>query len=230
VIRKHDGDQFYSILYHTFARIVFWLTFFIVFIYNICVFRLRVLGKKNLRSHFKGAFLISNHVLYFDSAIIAHIIAPRRVFFTAMEKTFLMHFIGTYIRYLGAFPVSNRMPYNILISNIKKIFNKGNFIHFFPEGELSHLNKDIDNFRNGVFFLAFKYNRPVIPVTIITKPRTSLSRGLNHFLCRVTVAISKPVYPSQFKHSTGKTRHRIKCMANYCRKVMMEEYKKNRNL
>ena len=230
MIRKHDCKRFYSVLYHTLARIVFWFTLIVVIIYNICVFRIRILGKKNLRIQSKGAFLISNHVLYFDSAIIAHIIAPRRVFFTALEETFLLYFIGTYIRYLGAFPVSNSMPYNIFISNIKKIFNNGNFIHFFPEGELSHLNLDINNFKNGVFFLAFKLNRPVIPVTIITKPRTSLSKGLNHFFCRVTVAISKPVYPSQFKHSTGKTRNRIKCMANYCRHIMMEEYKKNRNL
>lgn len=176
----------------------------------------------NLRVKTKGAFLISNHTLYLDPAIIAHAIAPQRTFFTAMEKTFLFSIIGTYIRYLGAFPISENIPFHIIISNVHKVLQKGCFIHFFPEGELIHLNKNIKDFKNGVFYLAFRFNRPVIPIKIIAKPRTCLNKFLNQYFCTVTVNICKPVYPQQFLNKSRILKERIRLMSDYCRNFMID--------
>lgn len=223
MIRKDKKKRFYSLLFHIPAKIVFWLTLCIAILYDIFISRIRIRGRMNLRIKTKGAFLISNHTLYLDPAIIAHAIAPQRTYFTAMEKTFLIPFIGTYIRYLGAFPVSGTMPFHIFTENVEKVLKKGNFIHFFPEGELTHLNPELEEFKDGVFFLAFRFNRPVIPIKIITKPRPCLSRTLNQYFCKVRVTICKPVYPSQFNNKTRKLKERIRVMSDYCRNAMMRE-------
>ncbi|MBN2531407.1 MAG: 1-acyl-sn-glycerol-3-phosphate acyltransferase [Spirochaetales bacterium] len=218
--QKDKKKRFYSPLLHIPAKIVFWLTLFFVILYDIFIARIRISGRRNLHVHTAGAFLISNHTHYLDPGIIAHAIAPRRTYFTAMEKTFLIPVVGTYIRYLGAFPVSEDMPYNNFVTNIEKIFKKGCFVHFFPEGELTHLNTGIGEFKHGVFFLAFRFNRPVIPVRIITKPYPCFSRTLNRFLCKVKVIIGKPVYPSQFKIKNRSLTEWIRLMSEYCRNMM----------
>ena len=212
-------------MFHTLARIVFWLTLVFVIIFDIFVSRIKIYGKDNLLLPEKGSFLISNHTLYLDPAIIAHVIAPYRTCFTAMEETFRIIFIGTYIRFLGAFPVSKIMPMHILLSNTGHMLEKRRFIHFFPEGELVHLNTTVNKFKHGVFFLAFRFNKPVIPIIVITKPRPSLGKTLNQYFCKVTVKICKPVYPSQFREKDVTMKTRIKLMADHCRQIMIEEMK-----
>ncbi|MBN2441625.1 MAG: 1-acyl-sn-glycerol-3-phosphate acyltransferase [Spirochaetales bacterium] len=223
--RNDKSARFYNPLFHILARIIFRLTLFIVMIYNKCISGITIIGRENLISPHKGSFLISNHTLYLDPAIIAHVIAPHRTCFTALEKTFNIFFIGTYIRCLGAFPISETMPVRFLIRNIKNIFKKGYYIHFFPEGELFHLNTRINNFKKGVFVFAFRLNKPVIPVTIIAAPRRFLNSTLNKFCSKVTIKIGKPVYPYLFKKKNLTIKQQILSMADYCRKVMEEDIK-----
>jgi 1-acyl-sn-glycerol-3-phosphate acyltransferase len=221
-----DEKKFYMPLLHFPGRIVFRCTLFFTILYDLFISKIRILGKENLIHPSHGAFLVSNHTLYLDPGLIAHAIAPYRTCFTAKEETFMVKGLGRYIRYLGAFPVSGSMPFHLLTSTIQRIFLKKHFIHFFPEGELTHLNGTINRFKTGVFFLAFRFNKPVIPITIIPRPRQSLSRRLNKYFCKVTVKIGRPVYPYQFKIKGRTMIQQITGMADYCRELMKEDMEK----
>ena len=75
-------------LYQLMAAYVFWFTLFLIVLFDTFIFRVRVIGRGNL-AHIprRGAFLVSNHSLYFDGAVVAHVIAPRRTLFSALEST-----------------------------------------------------------------------------------------------------------------------------------------------
>jgi chlorobactene glucosyltransferase len=77
----------------------------VVVVYNKLVFGLKVYGREHLREIHGGFFLISNHSLYLDPAVIAHSVFPRRVYFSAMAATFERPILGEFIRLLGAFPL-----------------------------------------------------------------------------------------------------------------------------
>ncbi|MBA7517285.1 hypothetical protein ES705_09338 [subsurface metagenome] len=145
--------DFSSSLFRFLSTIIFWTTLLLVIIINKLVFRLKVTGRSNLSAISKtGCFLISNHTLYLDPAIIAHAISPRRTLFSALQSTFKIPVIGKYIRFLGAFPIPENNGLGKIIKPIKEALDKGWLIHFFPEGELHHFSQDIDEFQNGVFF------------------------------------------------------------------------------
>ena len=219
--KKKCNKVFYNPIFHLYAKIIFWLTLILVFIYDTIIFRIKITGRKNLEKTEKnGAFLISNHTLYLDPGIIAHCIAPRRTYFTALKETFRIPIIGTYIRYLGAFPVSEDMPVSILLHSIKKIFKENMYVHFFPEGELNHIGECVNKFKNGVFHLAVLLNKPVIPITIIKSPRKVFSKTLNRHFCRVIVKIGKPIYPAMFKADSLPKIKQVKSFAKYARKVI----------
>ena len=97
--------------------IVFYTVLALVILYDRCIFRLKIEGRENLTAC-PRAFLISNHSLYLDPAIIAHVINPKRTYFTAEEPTFYRGFVGPLIRLLGAFP----MPGGAALSGTSVMF------------------------------------------------------------------------------------------------------------
>jgi 1-acyl-sn-glycerol-3-phosphate acyltransferase len=227
VKKKRVSENFYVPLFTLASQIVFWLTLLAVILFDIIVSHVKVRGRENLRSaQKKGAFLISNHTLYLDSALIAHAIAPYRTCFTALEETFYRKFIGLYIRCLGAFPVSETMSMHMLIDVVKRAHRKNWFVHFFPEGELIHLDQSLREFKQGVFYLAFILDRPVIPITIITKPRLCFPEILNRYFCKIEIIIGKPLYPADFKNKGLKRKEQVRLLSECARNVIQQELKK----
>lgn len=210
-----------------YADFLYWVVFFSMILINIIFFNLRIKGRKNLKQINKiGCFIISNHSLYLDPTIIIHAVAPRRIYFTALEETFQMPVIGTYIRLLGAFSVSKKISsIKTLIKNVKSILDKKRFIHFFPEGDLKHLNRNINDFKTGVFSLAFRFNKPVIPITLVIKHKRIFGFKIHRFFFRVEAIIGKPIYPSNFKSASKNTMEQIREMSDYAHDVMMTSIK-----
>ena len=114
------------------APVVFWLTLGLVVIADKMLFRLRVVGRENLRllPRGRGCFLVSNHTLYLDPALVAHAVAPRRTAFTVYQETFDMPFVGNYIRLLGAFPLREHDPLRKIIPVVRETLRKGWFVPF----------------------------------------------------------------------------------------------------
>ena len=218
-----------SPLFALYADFLYWIVFVSMIFINIIFFNLRIKGKKNLKLiNKKACFIISNHSLYLDPTIIIHAIAPRRIYFTALEETFQIPVIGTYIRLLGAFSVSEKISsIKMLIKNVKNILDKKKFIHFFPEGKLSHLNRNINDFKTGVFSLAFRFNKPVVPITVVIKHKRFLGFKIHRYFFRVKAIIGEPIYPSKFISNGKNKMERIREMSDYAHNVMIANIKLN---
>ncbi|RPJ07489.1 MAG: 1-acyl-sn-glycerol-3-phosphate acyltransferase [Spirochaetaceae bacterium] len=186
-----------------YAKIVFWITLALVILFDLIVYHMRIRGRKNLKTVKNGGFLVSNHSLYLDPGIIAHAIAPRRTFFTAMAPMFDIPFIGHYIRMLGAFPVSETMPLRSLVRVVRSIMDQKKLVHVFPEGDLSHLSREIAPFRDGIFFLAILLDKPILPVVIKTIGQKNPLKIF--FKYRIEVTILPPIYPAMFKSEGNDT-------------------------
>lgn len=210
-------------LYQLAAGCVFWATMFLVIAFNTFLFRLKIIGRGNLRRISKrGCFLISNHSLYFDPAIVAQAILPRRTLFSALESTIQTNpFLGNYIRYLGAFPIPEQMGLRRLIQPLRTALAKGWLVHFFPERDLKFQNQDLQPFYPGVFFLALLLNVPVIPITIAIRHRILFGRRISRYYIRVKALIGRPIYPSGFFRPGLSKREAIERMAAHAREVMM---------
>jgi 1-acyl-sn-glycerol-3-phosphate acyltransferase len=211
------------------APLVFWATLFLVVIYDWAALRLRVEGRSRLRRLGPGgAFLISNHTLYLDPAIVAHAIAPRRTRFSALQETFSIPFVGNFIRYLGAFPIPQREGLLKLVRPIRALLQRGWLVHFFPEGDLALRNQELQPFSNGVFFFAQMFDRPVLPVTIVLLPRVLLGRRLSPRFYRVKAVIGEPIHPSRYRASGLGRREAIEAMARDAREAMAECIRRER--
>lgn len=210
----------YSIQFQIASAIVLTLTLSLVIIFDIFVYGLRVKGRSNLKP-FRDypCFLISNHSLYLDPAIVAHAIFPSRTFFSALEKTFYIPVLGQFIRLLGAFPIPSSNGLLPIVKDIKESLKRNFFVHFFPEGNLVLHNTKLQDFYDGVFYLSYLFRRPVIPVVIVSRPRFILGIELPMSFCRVRVEILPPIYPKR-TGTTKADRLLIKNMADQAQKAM----------
>jgi 1-acyl-sn-glycerol-3-phosphate acyltransferase len=170
---------------------------------NWLVYRLRIKGREHLRQ-IQSGLLVSNHTLVVDPGIIAHVILPRRTYFTMLEETACIPLLGTFVRLLGAIPIpSSSSTMRILERAIRKNLGDLHFLHVFPEGECHLWNQQIQDFQPGVFFLACRLQLPVVPITTVLHQQRWLGRVSFHFARRevrvpprVTVVVGEPIYPS----------------------------------
>jgi len=166
------------------------------------VYRIRITGRENLRA-VNAAVIVSNHTLLFDPGIIAHAIAPRRTYFTMLEETALIPYLGTFVRLLGAVPIpEGPNSLRLLDSAARTAFRCTGFIHFFPEGELYRENQELCPFHPGAFLLACRLGVPVVPVTTVLHQRLWRGKGTVRIggrslrlPPRITIVIGSPVPP-----------------------------------
>lgn len=190
------------------------------------VYRIRITGRENLRG-LKAAVIVSNHTLLFDPGIIAHAIAPRRTYFTMLEETALIPYLGTFVRLLGAIPIPEG-PNSLrrLDSAARAALRYTGFIHFFPEGELYLENQDLCPFHPGAFLLACRLGVPVVPVTTVLHQRfwrgkAAVKIGGRSFRLppRITIVIGAPLNPPA---GTPAVSRAARGMAQAVRGIMQE--------
>jgi len=186
------------------ALAMFHLALTAVRICDWVIYRVRVHGRENLRG-LPAAVVVSNHTLLFDPGIIAHAIRPRRTYFTMLEETALIPYLGTFVRLLGAVPIPvGAGSLRILDDAARIAFRSFGLIHFFPEGELSLQNQELQPFHPGAFLLSCRRGVPVVAITTVLHQR--LWRGKDYVRVagrvlrlppRVTIVIGPPRYPNQ---------------------------------
>ena len=181
-------------------------------------FGMRIHGRKNLR--LPRAFLVSNHSLTLDPAIVAHAIRPRRAFFSAMESTFAVPVLGPFIRLLGAFPIPARRPMERCDPRSSGRWRQEGFVHFFPEGRLRRGRRDVSGFHDGVFLLSTLTGIPVVPVVVVARRRRILGRGGSFLPPRVDVVVGAAVHPDRFGRPGCGARERARRM-NRCVRAAM---------
>jgi 1-acyl-sn-glycerol-3-phosphate acyltransferase len=164
----------------------------LVRIFDALVYRLRITGRENLRV-FDRAVLVSNHTMLLDPGIIAHAISPRRTYFTMLEDTALIPFLGTFVRLLGGVPIPERPGALLMLdAAAREALSHLGLIHFFPEGECYRGSQVIQPFHPGAFLLACRLSAPIIPVTTVLHERRW--RGVR-LPPRVTIVIGEAVHP-----------------------------------
>lgn len=214
--------------------LLFHLCVFLIRVISWSILRIRITGRPNLRKIDK-ALLVSNHTLVLDPGLIAYAIRPRRTYFTMLEETALIPYLGTFVRLLGGIPI----PPNS-IGRLEKAVLKGlrelGLVHFFPEGECFLRNQQIRPFSIGAFYLACRLRVPVVPVTTVLHERSLFGRKVRTILWgyvlappRVSVYIGRPFYPEDFLPAPGRrdspqrvssVRHAATAMAEAVRAYM----------
>jgi 1-acyl-sn-glycerol-3-phosphate acyltransferase len=157
------------------------------------VFGLEVRGRQNLHG-LAHAILVSNHSLVLDPALIAHAIRPRRTYFTMLEETALVPFLGTFVRLLGGIPLPRGQHAGQRQNDgIDAALHCLGFVHFFPEGECYLRNQQLMPFQRGAFHAACRRGLPVIPLTTVLHERAwPLWRQLG-LPPRVLIVIGEPL-------------------------------------
>jgi|WetSurMetagenome_2_1015567.scaffolds.fasta_scaffold01355_11 1-acyl-sn-glycerol-3-phosphate acyltransferase len=210
----------FSPWFHIASFAVYHAVLLLVILFDWLVFGVGVKGKKNLAA--KKAVLVSNHTLYLDPGILSHALAPRRAYYSAMESTFRVPFLGTFIRLLGAFPLTNRDPLVHIAKQLKRAIRSRGFIHVFAEGEMTHKNQRVKSFKDGAFFLAFVLGVPVIPIAIAHRPRRLLGRNLPWLPLKVTVVIEPPLQTRDFEKPGASRREAMTAMRDKTREIIQE--------
>lgn len=167
------------------------------------VFGLTIKGRENLRTA-DAALLVSNHTLVVDPGVVAHVVRPRRTYYSMLEETALIPFLGTFVRLLGGFPIP-LSSFSELEAAVIKGLDSGGFVHFFPEGECYLWNQEIRPFYTGAFYLACRLMVPVIPITTVLRERRVFGRSsfaVFRWVVRVpphvTVVVGRPLSPEAF--------------------------------
>jgi 1-acyl-sn-glycerol-3-phosphate acyltransferase len=184
------------------STVLFAFALGVVRLFDWLVYRIRITGRERLR-HVGSAVLVSNHTLLLDPGIVAHAISPRRTYFTMLEDTALIPFLGTFVRLLGGVPIPERpIALRALDSAAREAMGFLGLIHFFPEGECYRGCQEIQPFHPGAFLLACRLNVPVVPVTTVLHERRRAGRSSFRVLGRtlrlpprVAIEIGPPVHP-----------------------------------
>ncbi len=209
-------------------QILFHMVLTLVRLFDWTVYRTRIVGRENLR-RLDGAVLVSNHSLLLDPGIIAHAIRPRRTFFTMLEETALIPWLGTFVRLLGGVPIPERPDtLRVLDAAARTALAMLGFIHFFPEGECYTGNQDIQPFHPGAFLLACRLGVPVVPVTTVLHQRLWRGKGSVSVLGRslrlpprITVVIGAPIGPAGSMDGAS-LKPAARTMALRVRRIMQE--------
>lgn len=185
-----------------FLRSTFWLLGNFLGV-PVCAIRhgVKVYGRKNLKKYKKelkgGAITISNHVLMWDFLCVKNAIGLRHLYFPGWKTNFEGP-NGPLIRWAGGIPVptDNFRAMAKFGRAMDEVLERGDWLHFFPEGSMWFYYPDIRPLKKAVFQLAVRHNKPIIPISISFRPRRGIEKlfGKNPL---ADVHIGEPLFPSK---------------------------------
>jgi 1-acyl-sn-glycerol-3-phosphate acyltransferase len=128
---------------------------------------IRYEGRENIPTGPDSRFLIaSNHQTYIDPVWIC-LPMRRRFRFMAYDKAFEWRFIGPFISYLGAFPVSIEIGGTLkAMKHALRALRDGAALIVFPEGAREFADGKMFPFKTGAVRIAIQAGVPILPVTI----------------------------------------------------------------
>lgn len=134
-----------AILFFIFSNLLYYgIAFPILLILLKIVYDLKIEGKENIKNLKTGAITVSNHVLVLDCAMIGIACIWKKVCYTVQEESFQIPFVGKLIHFLNAIPIPNKIKEKkYFIQEVDERLQKGNIVHFYPEGSLIPYHKDI---------------------------------------------------------------------------------------
>lgn len=157
----------------------------------------KVKGKKELKKVKGGAVTVMNHVHPLDCTMVKIAVFPRRICFTSLRQNLELPFIGWLIKFCGALSLPDRWRDMLRFQRqLRQCLERGDWVHYYPEGLLVRDHRELSPFYAGAFFTAVNNNCPVIPMVI-----TFLSpRGFWRWAIgkqRMLLSIGEPQYPDK---------------------------------
>lgn len=139
------------------------ITRFIVMIYFTIYHRITITGKDKIPQG-RTVIVASNHASYLDPPVVGYAFYPGILKFVAWEKLFMVPIFGTYLRAMGAVPVTpeNKNSSASLLRLVMGFLNGGNNVFICPEGHRTE-DGNLQPLEGGVSILSLKTNSPVVP-------------------------------------------------------------------
>lgn len=183
-LRDTHFDEHYQYLpkgfFHKVKRAILWIGLNTVgFLAVTLRHGVKIYGKENLKKHKKlldkGAITICNHVFMWDYLCVLKAIRPRLQYHAGWKTNFEGP-NGPLIRWVGGIPIptGNLRAMVKWQKAIEEVLNRGQWLHFFPEGSMWFYYPDIRPLKKAIFKFAVKFNKPVIPMSISFRPRKGL--------------------------------------------------------
>lgn len=209
-VKKNNGlvfDENYPYIDNSksFRFVDFWVRVLLrVMIFLMVRIRLglRIKGKQNLKTHKeeinKGVISICNHVHMWDYLGILCAIKPRKPKILAWANN-IRGENGALIRHVGGIPVpdDNMKGTIAYFDAIRKLLNKGGWLHLYPEGSMWEYYAPIRPFKRGATFFACAYNKPIIPLAYSYRKPGWIRRNIFHQIACFTLNIGEPIYPNE---------------------------------
>ena len=178
----------------------FFIKWVLVALHNRCHFGFQVKGRENLRKHKEqlrdGAMCVCNHVYLFDAFGVNAACQPFRQVRIPM---YAKHFNGSgswILRHAGGIPIpETREGIHKFNEAFDEFARRKMWFIIFPEAVRWNYYVPIRPFRRGAFSMAYKYNRPVIPLVYTFRERKGLYRlfGKKSDPC-MTLHIGEPIW------------------------------------
>lgn len=179
-------NKFYSFISATCSSLVKFL------------FRVKVEGLENEPAE-GGVLVCSNHISFWDVAIIGAVL-DRQVRFFAKKEVFHTPILRHFAKAMGAFPVDRKSPASAALSirHTVNLVGEGEMVGIFPQGtRFPKVDPRETQIKNGVGQIVHRSKVTVLPICIQTKSwRVSLFR-------RTHVRIGKPITFDEFAMTEG---------------------------
>jgi 1-acyl-sn-glycerol-3-phosphate acyltransferase len=162
---------------------------------------IKIVGKENIKKNKElikeGIITICNHVFMWDFIGIMMAMRPRLSYYPAWSTNFEGPNAGV-IDLTGGIPIPTKNLKSVKKFNdaLNQVLIDKKILHFYPEASMWYYYPDIRPFKQTVFKLAVKHNKPIIPMGYSFREPKGLYKIYKRRPC-VTLNIGEPIYPNE---------------------------------
>ena len=156
------------------------------------VFKGHLIGRDNIPQ--KDSFImVSNHGSLLDPPLIGHALG-RNISFMAKAELFKIPFLGFIIKACGAYPVKRGIADKSTIKTACEKLSNDKCIGIFIDGTRQRDGR-VNKPKQGAALLAFKNQKPLLPVAIVNSHRLIRFKFFIPFFSKVVIKVGKPIKP-----------------------------------
>lgn len=170
-------------------------------------FKVSCKGKENIPKD-KGFILASNHISFFDPAVIVSEVG-RTVHFMAKSELFENVFLAKLVANLNAFPVRRGCSDRKALLYAIDVLKNGGVLGIFPEGR--RVRSAIpESAKTGIAFIARKTKADILPVCLHIDPMEDVARP------KLTIVFGKLIKNSELSfEKEGTPSERVRSASEY---------------
>ena len=158
------------------------------------VFKGQLIGKENIPQ--KGSFImVSNHGSLLDPPLLGHALG-HNISFMAKAELFKVPILGFIINSCGAYPVKRGIADKNTIKIACEKLANNNSIGIFIDGTRQK-NGKVNKPKQGAALLAFKNQKPLLPVAIVNSHKLIRFKFFVPFFSKIVIKVGKPIKPPQ---------------------------------